>query len=648
MFRNILGLSLFALIISNGLCVASADGPLSRGVGERIANFTLPEVTTGDLVSLDDHRGDLATVIIFMGLDCPVGDLYMPRIVRMAERFRISGVNFIAINSNRGQGADEIAHQVGSFGIKFPVLKDEGNAVADQLLAERTCEVLVLDADLKLCYRGAIDDQYGLGLAKDEPTQNYLETTITCLQDGAEIETTGTSVIGCPIERVLVTASGSTSDLEKLMRLDLPERVNALIATADRVRAPSATIEEAWAEVAPNEDALIDEVGKVTYSADVASIIQQKCAQCHRSGEVGPFSLTTFEEVERRTTGIEEVVDLRRMPPWHADPRFGEFANDRSLTSLERATILAWIEQGAPEGDPADLPSPPNYPEGWIVGEPDLVIEMPEDYLVSPEGVEDYQRFRIPLNLDHDVWFRAGEARPGDREVVHHIIAYLIPPGSNRPDIEFGHLCAYAPGEMPTVYPEGTAKKIPAGSDIMLEVHYTPIGTVRKDRSKVGFVFSKEPIQRQAQTIGISNGRIRIPPETSDHEEFAHQIVHRDMKLLSLMPHMHLRGKSFRYTTTYADGTTETLLDVPAYDFAWQSYYYLKEPVSLQKGERLDCRAVYDNSSRNPVNPDPTATVRWGKQTWEEMMIGYIDVSYPLETTIDPSAFKVTVDSELE
>lgn len=624
-----LGTALGALAVMIGLgpveAMAAEESAISRGVGERVGDFALTDVRSGEEVSLYGYRGKKAAVIVFTGVDCPVGDLYMPRLVRLAEKYGPEGVVFLAINANEHQTAEEIAEQAEQFHLPFPVLKDEGNVVADRLLAERTCEAIVLDAKATVRYRGAIDDQYGLGFSRDEPKKHYLAEAIDAVLAGKTPDTAATSVVGCPIERAVAAA-----DAGDLMRLDLPERVTALIAAADRVRAPSATMEAAWAEVAPDADALIDEVGPVTYGQDVAAIVRAKCESCHRPGEVGPFPLTNYEEVSRRTAGIQEVVDLRRMPPWHADPRYGHFANDRSLSPEERATLLAWIEQGAPEGDNAELPTAADYADGWIIGEPDLVVEMPEPYTIKAEGFENYLHIRVPLGLDHDVWVQAAEARPEDREVVHHIIAYAIPPGGRRGDREAGHICGYAPGEMPSIYPEGTAKKIPAGSDIELEVHYTPIGTLRTDRSKVGFVFADGPVEREALTIGIANPRIDIPAGADDHPERARFVVPRDMRLLAFMPHMHLRGKSFRYDLTYGDGSTETLLSVPAYDFAWQSYYYLADPIDLRRGEVIDCLATYDNSPNNPVNPDPSEEVKWGDQTWNEMMIGYIDVSFPI------------------
>jgi peroxiredoxin len=641
-------------VLSETRPATAAEEVLGRGVGEQVADFTLPDARTGEAVSLDEFRGKKAAVIVFTGIDCPIGDLYMPRLVRLADRFGPEGVVFLAINSNRGQTSGEIVAQADEFGLPFPTLRDEGNAVADQLLAERTCEALVLDERAVLRYRGAIDDQYGLGFAKDAPERPYLADAILAVLDGKAPDSTGTSVVGCPIEREEVR-----SEVADLMDLDVAARVNRLVAAADRVRAPSEQIEEAWQEVSPDADALIDEVGPVTYSKHVAPIVQAKCESCHRPGEVGPFPMTSFEEVSRRTAGIQEVVDLRRMPPWHADPRFPEgrhFSNDRSLTPAERATLLAWIEQGAPEGDPSDLPEPVDYPEGWTIGEPDIVVTMPKPYTIKAEGFERYQHFRIPLNFTEDVWVQAAEARPTDRSVVHHIIAYIVPPKGDDGGRDRIHLCGYAPGEMPSVYPPGTAKKIPAGSEMILELHYTPIGKVRIDQSKVGLVLARQPVEREAVTVGIANSRFEIPPgsgpeaveQAGNFPVRSRFIFPRDADLIAFMPHMHLRGKAFKYEATYADGTGETLLDVPAYDFNWQSYYELAEPIRFRAGERLDCLAHFDNSEGNPVNPDPSTPVRWGDQTWEEMMIGYVDVSFPLPPEERPKIGEVAAIGEGE
>ncbi len=380
-----------------------------------------------------------------------------------------------------------------------------------------------------------------------------------------------------------------------------------------------------------------EDVGPVTYSAHVAPILAEKCQGCHRPGQVAPFSLLNYDHARRWSAGIAEVVADRRMPPWHADPRHGHFANDRSLTPRERAVLLAWVEQKTPLGDPAKLPEPRGFPEGWTIGEPDAVFAMDEPFEVPAEGVLSYQKFRVPTNFDRDMWIQAAEARPGDRRVVHHVCVFLdekTPNEEGRP--ERPELVCYAPGDMPSAFPPGVAKRIPKGATLVIEVHYTPIGTPRTDVSSVGFVFARGPIERRAVTKGISAKTLAIPPGAPRHEVRSSFTFPFDARLLSLSPHMHLRGKDFLYTATYPDGRSEVLLSVPAYDFAWQSVYRLAVAKPMPRGTRIDCVAHFDNSPGNPNNPDPGATVRWGDQTWDEMMIGYIDYDVTVDQAPQP------------
>ncbi len=605
---------------------ATDEADLTRLVGQRVEDFALTDATTGQPVRLHDFEGKSAAVLVFTGVGCPIGDLYMPRLVDLEKRYRDRGVVFLAIDSNVLREPAALADQAKQFNLPFPILIDDGHKVADALAAERTCEALVLDAKAHLRYRGAIDDQYGIGAAREAPKQNFLADAIDAVLAGRTPETAGTSVVGCPIERDRPSAE---VDRAQLAALPVEARVTALVGAAQRVRSASEELLKAWEEVEGDEAI---EVGAVNYAEHVAPILQAKCQTCHRPGQVAPFPLLGYDDARRRASAIAEAVDLRRMPPWHADPRHGRFENDRSLTPRDRATLLAWVEQDAPRGNPADEPAPKAWPEGWTIGEPDAVIEMAETYTVKSEGVEPYRWFRVPSGFTEDKWIEAAEARPGDPTVVHHILVFAVPPGTKaRPDFRRGHLVGYAPGDIPSVYPAGTAKKIAAGSDLIFQMHYTPNGKVRIDRSKVGFRFARGPIDREALTLAIPQGRLEIPPHDPDYRADSKFNFPRDAQLLGFLPHMHLRGKDFQYTATYADGTSETLLSVPAFDFGWQSYYRLAKPLAFRKGEQIDCRAHFDNSAANPVNPDPTATVRWGDQTWEEMMIGYVDISFPID-----------------
>jgi peroxiredoxin len=584
--------------------------PIDRGIMQRLSNFTLEDVRAKRQIMLYGYQGRSAIVLVFLGNDCPVGNLYVPRLIELEREFRKQGVVFIGINSNAHETADDVAKFVADRGIEFPVVKDPENKVADGALIERTCEVLVLDGFARIRYRGAIDDQYQQGKGKDAPDHTYLRDALTAVLGNQTVKVTATKVAGCVLDRV---------PLKPVQEVKAP-----------RIR-PAAP-EVASALAARDKEHPV-EVGKVAYSDGVAEILQNKCQNCHRPGQVGPFSLLTYDDARKHSAMIREVIDDRRMPPWHADPRYGHFVNDRSLTTKEHAMLLAWVDQGAPLGDPTKLPAPRAFPEGWTIGKPDVVFELPETYYVPAQGVVSYVYFRVPTNFKEDMWVQAAEAVPGDRSVVHHIIVYVNDPkaargpgGRPRPM----HFTGYAPGDAPSVFPEGTAKKIPAGADLLFQVHYTPIGRVRTDRSKLGLVFSKTKPTREAFTIGIANPDLLLPAKTDNIAIASSMVTSGNARLLSLFPHMHLRGKDFKFTITKPQESPEIVLSVPGYDFGWQTYYVLSEPMNLPKGTRIDCLAHFDNSEGNPYNPDASKMVRWGEQTFEEMMIGYLDMDVPV------------------
>jgi hypothetical protein len=352
----------------------------------------------------------------------------------------------------------------------------------------------------------------------------------------------------------------------------------------------------------------------------------------------------TYEDALSWSDMIREVVEEGRMPPWHAHPRHDTFSNDRRLSADEKKTLLSWIKQGCPKGDPSDLPPARKFAEGWAIGKPDVVLQMPTEATVPATAGERGLRYRyyvVKTNFTEDKWIQAAEARPGAREVVHHIIVYVVHQptlfgkperaGDRRDGIGNGFLTAYAPGDMPLMLKPGEAKKIPKGAALAFQMHYTPDGVERKDRSSVGLVFAKEPPKYEVRTRAVAYGGFSIPPGAPNYEVRSATTFDRDVDLISLLPHMHLRGKDFLYVAVYPDGKRETLLSVPRYDFNWQSNYRFKKPLRLPKGARLECTAHFDNSADNPNNPDPTKRVRWGDQTWDEMMIGFVDYAFPAE-----------------
>ncbi|HKV39328.1 MAG TPA: cytochrome c [Blastocatellia bacterium] len=362
----------------------------------------------------------------------------------------------------------------------------------------------------------------------------------------------------------------------------------------------------------------------VTFDKDVAPILNANCAQCHRPGEIAPMSLLTYKDARPWARSIREKVLQRVMPPWHADPHYGEFTNDRRLTQKEIDTIAAWVDQGAKEGDAKDLPAQPRFVDGWNIGKPDAVFYLPADFPVPATGVVDYKYFTVPTNYAEDRWVQAAEIRPGNRSVVHHVIVFVQKDGKQ------SLLTGYAPGEQPSILPPGTAKKIPAGANLVFQVHYTPNGKAATDRSYVGLIFAKHPPEHELLTRPVLNGRFVIPAGDPDYKVESTYTFQQDAHIVSLMPHMHWRGKDFEIRVVTPDGVSKVILSVPKYDFSWQSYYLLKEPIAVPKGARVDCLAHFDNSAANKYNPDPAKEVRWGDQTWQEMMIGW--VSYTLDS----------------
>ncbi|HLG13572.1 MAG TPA: thiol-disulfide isomerase [Blastocatellia bacterium] len=383
---------------------------------------------------------------------------------------------------------------------------------------------------------------------------------------------------------------------------------------------------------------------RVTFTKDVAPILFNRCIECHRPGEIAPMSLLSYNDVRPWARSIKEKVVGRTMPPWLADPRYGHFENDRRLSQREIDTLVAWVDGGAPKGDDADLPALPKVAEGWSIGQPDVVIALKEEVPVPAEGVIPYKYITVPTNFKEDKWVQAAEIRPGNRKVVHHIIVNVVDPAAKTDGAKGGtvsaadtrgfKLAGFAPGEQPKVFPKGMGKLVKAGSSLVFQMHYTPNGEAATDRSYIGLIFARTPVERKVLTGLAMNTKLAIPPGASNYEVRSSWTADQDVRIVDLMPHMHLRGKDFTYTAVYPDGRSDIVLRVPKYDFNWQLLYRFKVPLALPKGSRLDCVAHFDNSPGNKYNPDPTKEVRWGPQTWEEMMIGWFD--YTVDGPIRP------------
>jgi mono/diheme cytochrome c family protein len=364
----------------------------------------------------------------------------------------------------------------------------------------------------------------------------------------------------------------------------------------------------------------------VTFAKDVAPIFYKNCAECHRPTMFAPMSLLTYEAARPYARSIKQKVVARQMPPWGADPAHGTFKNDPRLTQAEIDTITAWVDAGAPRGDDKDLPAVPAFVDGWTIGKPDAVFTMDEEFTIPASGTIPYKYFKVPTQLTEDKWIQAIEIKPGARAHVHHVIAFTQPagqplnPGGALGPTNIGGVTPNKPG---LVFEPGIARRLRGNQDIVLQIHYTTNGTEATDRTTVGIIYAKQPPTKLAAGGMALNGKFVIPANADNHEVTATQVIAKDTWLTSLTPHMHVRGKDMTYIAHYPDGTDETLLSVPKYDFNWQITYELAKPKLLPAGTKVEVIAHYDNSANNKFNPDPSKDVKWGDQTWEEMMIGF-------------------------
>jgi mono/diheme cytochrome c family protein len=383
------------------------------------------------------------------------------------------------------------------------------------------------------------------------------------------------------------------------------------------------------------DDASSGQLGQVNYTRDVAPILNASCVECHRPGQVGPMSLQSYKEVRPWARAIRQSVEGKTMPPWFAAPEdAGKFKEERVLTDTEIALISRWVEQGAPMGDPADMPETPVFDdEGWTIGTPDDVFTMVEPFEVRDEIVDYYHHTMIPANFTEDRWVKAFEIKPDARSVVHHILVFTMPPGSDPENVQSNMdlLAGYGPGTNADVFAPGFGKKIPAGHNIVFQVHYhkeAGPGTAVFDQSSMGVLYADGPVEHPVTRAWILNPQIDLAP---GDENYVLKSTFRFIdsgKILSLTPHMHLRGKAARFVAEYPDGREEVLLNVPRYDFNWQVMYHYHEPIDVPRGTKVHFIAEYDNSANNPHNPDPTQHVRWGDASTDEMMIGYMSYIY--------------------
>lgn len=614
----LLGL-LVALVSPTPIRAADQSTPVTELSFPTAANQSVP---------WKDLAGKNATVVVFLSFDCPMSAGYAKPLSDLAERYAKQGVKFVAFSVTDDEPA-KVAERAKGYKLGFPVFQDEKLRAADALQATTTPEVVVLNAKGDVQYRGLIDDGYERRLVPNRKvSKHYLENALEDLLAGKPILITKTEPIGCKIVRPRKTGNANAGP---------------------------------------------------TYHKDVLPILQTHCQVCHRPGEVGPFALQTYKQAVVWADDIKQFTRDRTMPPWK--PRDGkEFIGDRRMSEKEIDTLAKWVDAGCPEGDSKDVPPAPKFPDGWTLGKPDLVFEMPDDFVLGPTGQDIYRVFVFPTGLTEDKYVTALQVLPGNPRIVHHAVTLFDTTGSvmksqtlsqtaerkkRQPgDVDvgpgftsgmlpglrlnptelfgrrppFGPLGGWAPGVVPRELTPGTGYLLPHGSDLVLQLHYHRNGRVEKDRTRIGLYFAKKPVERHVLGF-IIPGKFKIDKDTRDGLGYIpagerHFAAHgswyalEDCTIHNVMPHMHLIGKSVKITLTPPGGKAETLIDIPEWDYNWQEIYYLKSPLKVKAGTRFDIDAIYDNSAKNPKNPnDPPRDVRFAEQTTDEMLFGLLGVT---------------------
>lgn len=602
------------LIGVQGPRVTSAADPAPRTdrINKEIDNVKLTDAA-GKASALKDHAGKAATVAVFLSFDCPVSNSYAQTLGELHKAYSAKGVKFIAFVPT-GDDAARVAKKAAEFKYPFPVFADPRQVAAEAFKAEVTPEAFVLDHNFVLRYRGRIDNQYHARLKKNpQVTEHDLKDAVEALLSGKDVKTPATRAIGCHIDP---TERKVTSDA-------------------------------------------------VTYHRDVAPILQKHCQSCHRPGDVGPFALMTYKQAVTWAADIVHYTQSKDMPPWK--PTAGvEFTNARALTLRELDTLAAWEKNGCPEGDPKDAPTPAKFTTGWRLGEPDLVLTVPEEFHVGAAGKDVFRCFVLPTGLTEDKYVVAYEVKPGNPSVVHHTLNYFdttgkarklqdaerdrkkdadeqdkgpgysvamgigfLPLGEGpRPGIPpVGTLGGWAPGQLAPEFPQGSGILLPKEGEIILQVHYHRTGKPEKDRTRIGLYFAKKPVEKPWNTLVVAGmlPGVTIPANKADHVQKGSGWLGADATIYSLMPHMHLLGKSVKISMTPPGGATKLLLEIKDWDYNWQESYWLVKPIEAKAGTRFDIEAVFDNSAKNPNNPsNPPKNVTFGEETTDEMLFGFL------------------------
>jgi peroxiredoxin len=624
--RSLLPL-LAALIILTGKSLHAGSDIVVDKLNKKIDNITLHD-KVGHPRSLYDLKDKKAIVIVFLSFDCPVSTSYSSALAELAKSYRGKQVAFVAVNSSDDGDAARIAEQAAEYKLPFPVFKDENFRAADAFKADTVPCVFVLDHNFVLRYRGRIDNGYYARLKKNgRVTRNDLRQALDEVLAGKAVSEPATKPIGCAIVR------------ERKTRKE----------------------------------------GAVTFYRDVLPIVQKNCQECHRPGAVGPFALMTYKQAVNWADDIKEYTQARKMPPWK--PVEGPaYHGERKMSDKEIETLAAWVDAGTPEGDAKDAPLPRKFVEGWQLGQPDLVLTVPEEMTVGASGPDLFRCFVLPTNLTEDKFITAIEVRPGNSRIVHHTLNYFDTSGTGRklekkerekqesggrqpPDGDrgpgysaamglgfiptpgkVGGLGGWAPGNIPHHLPDGYGYFLPKGSDIIIQTHYHRDGRVEKDRTSIGLHFAKDGKTKRWKGMVLPGRFMFIPPNNDHYRVQGEMEVLQECKLYSVLPHMHMLGREIKVTLTPPDGKPTTLVAIKDWEYNWQETYFFKEPIILKPGTRLAVEAIYDNSDKNPNNPfSPPRMVKFGEQTTDEMC--YVFFGATSET---PGGIKVRRDGQRE
>lgn len=584
-------LTLIVLLLAGSAFAATArtSGPVPEHAGHLGVGRLIPDQAFVDLTGKTRRLGELSAqqglVIAMSSSTCPISKRILPSLAALEKDLAAQGIALLVVNAMAGEKPVEIREQLKSAGLTSPYCHDVGGALARALGARTTAEVFLLDARRTLRYRGALDDQYGADYSRERPTRRYLAEAIAETAASRPVTTPATSAPGCELD--LRPGNGLTT--------------------------------------------------AVTYHRDVARILQQNCVRCHHDQGIAPFPLDDLISVKDHARTIRRVVAEGTMPPWFAaPPKDGgpsPFANDCSLGAKDKADLLAWIDSpDRPLGDPAEAPAPLKFDGEWTIGKPDAIIPLSRAYSIKASGVMPYQTDIVTTAFAEDKWVKAYEIIPTARDVVHHVIVMAHAPGTKiAGNAAENYWAIYVPGNSARVFDDGIARKLPAGSRLSFQIHYTPSGKPVQERMRLGLIFAKESPRLEIRTVGVAKRDLNIPPNEANHIETKTQRVPVDLTVTNLLAHMHVRGKAFRYELVHPDGREELLLDIPRYDFNWQLRYDFKQPKVFPRGSALRITAAYDNSSGNRANPDPSKPVKWGQQTYDEMMIGYVEYVVPVK-----------------